>query len=479
MKSGSPVIGESMKRSGEVVVLGAGPSGLACAYELAKQGLAPTILERGKAPGGLMRSIQRNGYRVDVGRKELYSRLPEVHGLWTELLGDDYRPYPHRVGVLWRGHIMERSRKFRGFFRGIPPWVLAAGASEVAVRQVFNPFMRTPKNEEEYWYRLRGKLLSQVLSQGHAEKFQGHQWSELPAPKEGQSKGIGMVARSMKSLAGRATAKDHGTTEWRHPAHSTGQIVDALVEKIDEMGGKILLGTNISRVVEENGRAVAVEGERDGEAFVLETAHLASSVPLDVLARLLGEEPPKDLKAQDTRKRSTVLVYLFLDEPPRFPHAWLDVTDPALKVGRVANFAGFNGEMVPPGKTCLAMEYFLVGEDTMLTAENDALLSLAAHEAAASGLVDPEKLTDHMILRLPGVFAADDYRSWEAPGVRAFLDRLEGVNNLWNINRAGTDVATYAGIKAAHSIIDGSRERFLNDADPRRPLGINSTRLWA
>jgi hypothetical protein len=461
----------------DVVVLGAGPAGLACAYELAKRGRKPLVVERGKQPGGLMRSIERHGFRVDVGRKELYSRLPDVHGLWTELLGDDYRPYPHRVGVLWRGHIIERSSAFRGVLRGMPPGLLVAGAADFALRQLVNPWLPPPRNEEEYWFRLRGETFARALSQGHAEKFQGYRWSELPAPAV-DGKGS-FAARAYRSVFGRAVAKDHGTVEWRHPVRSTGQIVDALVAGIESRGGALMLDTQVDRLLEQDGQVVGIRGRRGDEEFSIRAEHVVSSVPLDILARLRGEEPPKDLKARDTRKRSTVLVYLFLDEPPRFPHAWLDVTDPDLRAGRIANFAGFHGEMVPLGKSCLAVEFFLVGDDPLLTAPEDALFGLAIDECARSGLISSSKVFDHLVIRLPGVFAADDYRSWQSPGVSALLDRIEQVPNLWNVNRAGSDVATQAGLTAARSIASADRAKFLREADPRRPLGIDSTRLWA
>ena len=44
------------------LILGAGPSGLAAGYILAKAGMKPVILERDKVPGGLMRSIRRRDF---------------------------------------------------------------------------------------------------------------------------------------------------------------------------------------------------------------------------------------------------------------------------------------------------------------------------------------------------------------------------------------------------------------------------------
>ena len=74
----------------DVVIVGAGPSGLAAGYALATAGIRATLLERDAVVGGLMRSIRRGDFIVDVGRKELYNRLARVDAFWGELLGDDY-----------------------------------------------------------------------------------------------------------------------------------------------------------------------------------------------------------------------------------------------------------------------------------------------------------------------------------------------------------------------------------------------------
>ena len=91
------------------LILGAGPSGLAAGYKLAKAGRQPVVLERDKVCGGLMRSIKYDGFTVDLGRKELYNRIARVDELWSEILGPDYRTYSHRGGILYQGRIIDMS----------------------------------------------------------------------------------------------------------------------------------------------------------------------------------------------------------------------------------------------------------------------------------------------------------------------------------------------------------------------------------
>lgn len=117
-------------REVHTLILGAGPSGLAAAYTLAKAGLKPVVLERDKVSGGLMRSVKHGEFILDIGRKELYNRLAKVDEFWNGLLGADYREYPRRAGILFEGKIIEMSPAYRGFRRGMS-WSLSQPALPV------------------------------------------------------------------------------------------------------------------------------------------------------------------------------------------------------------------------------------------------------------------------------------------------------------------------------------------------------------
>jgi 1-hydroxycarotenoid 3,4-desaturase len=56
-----------MPRSGQVVIVGAGIGGLACAIDLARRGVEVTVAEAAAAPGGKMRDILVGGRPIDSG----------------------------------------------------------------------------------------------------------------------------------------------------------------------------------------------------------------------------------------------------------------------------------------------------------------------------------------------------------------------------------------------------------------------------
>src|SRR5207245_9802471 len=70
-----------------VIIMGAGPAGLTAAYELLKRDVPVTVVEKdSKQVGGLARTVEHNGYRLDIGGHRFFSKNDEVEALWTEIL---------------------------------------------------------------------------------------------------------------------------------------------------------------------------------------------------------------------------------------------------------------------------------------------------------------------------------------------------------------------------------------------------------
>lgn len=452
------------------LVLGAGPSGLAAGCMLAKAGMKPVVLEKDKEAGGLMRSIHRGDFVVDVGRKELYNRIAKVDAFWSQLLGSDYRDYPHRGGILYDGHIIDMSPAFQGFRRGMPLLMFAGCGADFLTARLRSA---TPRNLQDYFYSKRGRGLTRVFSQGFQEKLTGKKWADMPVPETNNNNGAdGSFLTTLKALVERTFSKKEVNTYkgiWRHPAKGTGQICDLMAQGIRDGGGRIEFQARVLRIESTNNRVETVTAEIGPEQITYKPSYLVSSIPLEFLAKLLlpqyssasGNRP----KALDQR-RTVVLVYLFFNEEPHFPQAWLQVTCPKTRIGRITNYSGFNGDMVPRGKTCLCCEIYCFGEDSLLKMKDEEITELTLAYLSQMNLADRTKCFDQLLLRLPGADASQNRDNWMSKERIQLLSEFNEFENLYYVNRTETDIATLAGLEAAEAILSGNRTDFDRRVDP-------------
>ena len=107
-----------MTKRPEVIILGAGPAGVAAAHALTKAGKAQVrVLERAAQPGGNSSSFQIEGIWCDYGSHRFHPVAdPKVIEDVKGLLGDDLllQPRHGRIRLGGRGTCRSRSRRFLG-----------------------------------------------------------------------------------------------------------------------------------------------------------------------------------------------------------------------------------------------------------------------------------------------------------------------------------------------------------------------------
>ena len=75
------------KPTKQAIIIGAGPAGLTAAYELlTRTDIKPIVLEKSDCMGGISRTVNYKGNRIDIGGHRFFSKSDRVMEWWLKML---------------------------------------------------------------------------------------------------------------------------------------------------------------------------------------------------------------------------------------------------------------------------------------------------------------------------------------------------------------------------------------------------------
>ena len=87
-----------------VLVIGAGPAGLTAAYQLVEQGDPVVVVEADSVVGGISRTVERDGWRFDIGGHRFFTKVTPVEEFWHQVLPpEDFLIRPRMSRIFYGG----------------------------------------------------------------------------------------------------------------------------------------------------------------------------------------------------------------------------------------------------------------------------------------------------------------------------------------------------------------------------------------
>jgi len=448
-----------------VVVIGAGPAGLTAAYQLGKAGVPSVVLESSDQVGGISRTVERDGWRFDIGGHRFFTKVPEVEALWHEILPDeDFLLRPRMSRIFYDGTLFDYPLRATNALRGL-------GLVE-AVRCLLSYLwvrVRPPADQSHFegWVAARfGWRLYRTFFKTYTEKVWGVDATEIQADWAAQR----IKNLSLMSAVTRAVLPRRGRTDitslieqFQYPRLGPGQMWETCARRVQRLGGDLLLDAPVHRVERDASGATAVVATVGGRSTRLPADDVISSMPIGEL--VLAMDPPAPARvraaAADLRHRDFLTVALVVPERFSFPDNWIYVHTPGVRVGRVQNFGSWSPFLVKDGRTCLGLEYFVdEGDDTWRTPD-DELVALAERELRQLGLVAGDVVEAGYVVRQPKAYPVyDEHYRANVDVLREWL--ADAVPNVHPVGRNGmhrynnSDHSMLTAVLAVENVLAGA-----------------------
>jgi protoporphyrinogen oxidase len=408
-EQGETLSNESADLARDVVIIGAGPAGLTAAYELVRRGYPSIVLEADDVVGGISRTVERDGWRFDIGGHRFFTKVAPVEEFWHEILPDeDFLLRPRKSRIYYKGRFYDYPLKASNALRNL-------GLIE-AVRCVASYVwarVHPPKHQDMYegWLAARfGWRLYNHFFKTYTEKVWGHPASEMPADWAAQRvKNLSLGSAVINALLPKRNQKDITSLieEFQYPRLGPGMMWERCRDLVEEAGTEVIMNSPVRQIRHAGGRAVSVIAEHDGVETEYQASAIISSMPMQQLVRTFSPPVPQEVRraADDLYYRDFLAVSLVVPaEAVPWDDNWIYIHDTTVRTMRIQNFGSWSPYMVKEGRNVLGLEYTVEEGDESWNAPDDELIARGAEELGRLGLLDPSQVEGGYVVRMPKAY---------------------------------------------------------------------------
>ncbi len=493
-----------------IIIIGAGPAGLSCAYYLLKYtDFKPIIIEASEFIGGISRTHNYNGNRIDLGGHRFFTKSEEVMRLWQEIfpvqqalskdelilglqnnlnVSENLNPEISDNIFLKRRRIsriyfMKKffdypvSFKLQTFVNLGLINVLKSGIGFI----IAGVHKRRENSLEDFYINRFGKNLYKMFFENYTEKVWGIHPSKI-SPEWGSQrvKGLSLTTVIKNALFKPFIKKEKIETslieEFLYPKKGPGQLYEQMAEIIKNKGGCIILNNTVKKInFQGNNISSIVTEDNNGEKHNYKCKAVFSSMPVKDLINSFNKEIDSKIKDtalnlpyRDFMTAGLLVKKMAVRNTTKYktvgniiPDCWIYIQERDVKLGRVQVFNNWSPYMVKDFEhtVWLGLEYFCKENDELWSMNDDDFIRMASNELEKTGLINKNDILDSTVIRVkkayPAYFGA--YKDFNI--VKEYLNTIE---NLYCIGRNGQhrynnmDHSILTGFEAVKSFINNS-----------------------
>lgn len=498
----------------KVIIIGAGPAGLTAAYELLDKSkeYEVTVLEETETFGGISRTVNYKGNRMDMGGHRFFSKVPEVNEWWEKMLPtqgelpmDDKKlgrtssikeggPDPDKTdNVMLRRNRLSRiffKRKFFDYPISLK-WDTIRNMGFLTTIVVGFSYLKScifkkkEKSLEDFYINRFGKKLYSMFFENYTENLWGRHPSEI-SPEWGAQRVKGLsITAIIKDVFGKLFNKRNRKVEtslieeFAYPKLGPGELWEITADKVVTLGGEIIKSAKVIEIKKDkNNRLTGVIYIKDGQEKELNGDYIISSMPVKDLVAGMNDVPEKFMKIakglpyRDYMTVGVLVDHLNLKNKTKIktigniiPDTWVYVHDKSVKMGRFQVYNNWSPYLVKDieNTVWIGLEYFCNEGDELWNLTEEEFSKIGIDEMIKMNLIDSvENVKDSHVERVKKAYPAY-FDTYEHMGeLREYLNSIE---NLYCVGRNGQhrynniDHSMCCSFEAVKNILSGEKNK--------------------
>ena len=498
------------------IIIGAGPAGLTAAYELIhKTDIEPIIYEMTSDIGGISKTVNYKGNRIDIGGHRFFSKSERVMNWWQNILPlqgapaiDDIilrrevplsqrpdAPDPEKTDkVMLVRKRLSRIFFLRKFFHypislnmntflnlGLKR-LITIGLSYIKIK-VFP--IKDEKSLEDFFINRFGKELYRTFFKDYTEKVWGVACNRIK-PEWGVQRIKGLsVTKAIFHAIKNIISKDFSITQqntetslierFLYPKFGPGQMWEEVARIIQEKGGKIYSKHRVIGFKHQGEKVLEVEvrDENTGDIMKQKGDYFFSTMPVKELIESFGKGVPTEVQhvSQGLLYRDFITVGLLLKNlrienetkiksiNNIIPDNWIYIQERDVKLARLQIFNNWSPYMAKDQNNLwIGLEYICSEGDELWNQSDKDFTKFAIKELSTIDIIKKEDVLDSIVIRVQKTYPAyfGSYDQFHV--IRNFTDKYE---NLFLIGRNGMhrynnqDHSMLTAMVAVENILNG------------------------
>ena len=441
-----PVEITSSNKNGTLVILGAGPAGLACAYEilLSKKYHKVVVLDRAKVPGGAGASFKWKDHTLDFGPHAFHTRGDEPEQLIRELFKDNpdiLIEGRKKVRIFLRGKFYKYPLQVKEAFLKFNPLLSMKILYEFAMTMILHRLLSIPIHSFEDWGRKRfGSTLYRLSFGDYTRKV----WKTDPnaiskkfASEKIQGFSFINLIKRLLRIGGQVTEPYYQT--WLYHRNGSGALFIELANQIEKLGGQIELEADVKGFDVDGRKLRTIHYQKNGQLHALEADIVVNTIQLPAFIKLFHDNAPFIVRHHSNKLRyvSLVLVYIEFSVDLIGNDNWFYLLDPRFIFNRVTEQKNLSPFTMEKGKTVLSFELTCKQGDTYWNLSDKELFELALADCRLVPQLERNmaKITDYTVRKAPNVYEIY-YKQFDTHAEIA-LGFIQEMVNVTSIGRRG------------------------------------------